>query len=227
VNDNTVANPAATTLLTREKPPGINGGITSYIRAGIAYDTRDFAPDPHEGFLIDYAFEGASYAFGSNYDFIRNTFGFRFYTTWFDALTLAIRLGFVASFYDMPFYEMGIFGFLFERQAGLGGERTIRGYQQWRFIGKGMTLANLELRYRFIDIMIFNQHLSYKLVAFVDAGNAYDTPAEAFTKPRFGDYKLAYGFGGLLTWNQATVMRMYVGFSPEDINFAVNFAHVF
>lgn len=214
-----------TSLLTRENPVGINGGITSFLRAGIALDTRDYPPDPHEGFYIDYAFEGSAGFLGSQYDYIRNSIGARFYTTWFDTLTLAVRFGYVASLYDIPFYEMGIFGFLFERQEGLGGEKTIRGFQQWRFIGKGMTLANIELRYRIIDLLLFNQRFTFKLLAFVDAGNAYSEAAEAFTNPRFLDYKLAYGVGFIYTWNQATVIRMYAGFSAEDFNISFNFGH--
>ncbi len=231
VSDKTVA---TTSLLSIEKPLGFNGdvggvtgGITSFVRAGVAFDTRDFEPDPHEGFLIDYAFEGATFVFGSQYNYFRNTFGFRFYTTWLNTLTLAVRLGYVASSDGIPFYEMGYFGFLFDRQEGLGGEKTVRGYQQYRFIGKGMTLANIELRYRFIDFILFNQRFAFKLLAFVDAGNAYTDAVEAFSKPRFLDYKLAYGVGGLFTWNQASVMHLYVGFSQEDIYFSLNFSQAF
>ncbi len=234
VNGNTITTPATSTLLSIEKPLGFNGdtggvtgGITSVVRAGLAFDTRDFEPDPHEGFLIDYAFEGATYVFGSQYNYFRNTIGFRFYTTWFNTLTFAMRLAYVASSDGIPFYEMGYFGFLFDRQEGLGGEKTLRGFPQWRFMGRGMTLANLELRYRFIDFIIFNQRIAFKLLAFVDAGNAYTEAVEAFTKPRFENYKLVYGVGGLFTWNQSTVAHLYLGFSSEDIGFYINFSQAF
>jgi hypothetical protein len=213
------------TLLTIRHPLGYSGGWTNFARAGIAYDTRDFEPDPHEGVFLDYVLDLNTSILGSEYNFNRSTAGARVYFTLLKSLVIAMRAGYTDANGNVPFYEMDTFSFLYNRYNGLGGYRTLRGYQRDRFVGSTMTMGNIELRYNFAKLDILGQQFNIKAVGFADTGNVFDHAGDPVTEPRFGDYKTGYGGGLVIAWNMSTIIHFYYGFSREDSSISVNFNH--
>lgn len=218
------------TLLDKLKDSvtGYNGGWNNMLRLGVAFDTRDFEPDPTNGFYGDYAIELNTKILGSDYTYMRQTIGLRYYhTLFFKSLVLATRIGYTDVNGDAPFFDMNAFGFALDRYTGIGGKRTNRGYVADRFIGKTMAIGSVELRWKFIEVNPLNQLLAFKLVAFYDVGNVYDNAFDPIVKPRVAEYKHAAGGGLILAWNQATVAHFYYGMSAEEWSMSINFGHSF
>ncbi|MFH0977596.1 MAG: DUF5982 domain-containing protein [Spirochaetota bacterium] len=213
------------TLLSTVRPEGYSGGWTNFARAGIAWDTRDFEPDPNRGAYIDYVFDLNSKTTGSAYNFNRSTAGARMYVTLFRSFVVTGRIAYTDANGDVPFYEMNSFSFFYNRFNGLGGFRTLRGYQQDRFLGPTMTMGNIEIRYSFCKFSLSGQQFNIKAVGFADTGNVYDKAGDPFTDPRINDYKLGYGGGLVIAWNKNTIVHFYYGFSREDTSVSVNFNH--
>ncbi len=215
-------------LLTKEKPLGFNGGWNNYVRLGIAFDTRDYEPDPNLGMYFDYNLEAAGRMIGSDYEYFRHTLGLRFYTPliW-NPLILAVRLGYTTASNGIPFFEMSYFPFMIDRADGLESSSLLKGYKFARFIGPTMTTFNLELRWKVWEFMLWNQRIGIKLIGSFDAKNVYNEPVEIFTNHRWEYYKLSYGGSLAIVWNLATVMRIGVGFSPEDWSISMLFGQSF
>jgi outer membrane protein assembly factor BamA len=214
------------TKLNLERPRGYRGGWSNFIRLGLAFDTLDFEPDPTKGVRAEYCLETSQRFLGSDYVYYRNTFGLRWYQPWFRGFTHVLRLAYTTAARDIPFYEMGRFAFLWNREVGLGGTRTLRGYKASRFVGKTMTLANFELRYHIGDVVIpVLGRFGLKIVAFAEAGNVYDKPGNPFAHPRWDDYRYSYGGGIVVPWNLSTILHLYAGFSREDFTVSLDFEH--
>jgi outer membrane translocation and assembly module TamA len=213
------------TFLTEIHPIGYRGGWTNFARIGISYDTRDFEPDPHEGVYLDYVFDINNKILGSEYNFNRSTAGARLYLSLSKSLVIAGRAAYTDANGNIPFYEMDTFSFFYNRYNGLGGYRTLRGYQRDRFVGPTMTMGNMEIRYSFAKINPFGQQFNIKAVGFTDTGNVYDKAKDPFTDPRFGNYKIGYGGGLVIAWNMSTIIHFYYGVSREDSSLSVNFNH--
>jgi hypothetical protein len=214
------------TRLARERPAGYRGGWANFMRFGVAFDTLDYEPDPKQGVRAEYCLEMAQRFIGSDYVYYRNTLGLRWHQTYFKGFSHALRIAYTTSARNMPFFEMNRFAFLWNRETGLGGARTLRGYNGDRFVGKTMTLANFELRYHVGDVVIpVLGRFGLKLVGFVEAGNVYDVPGHPFTHPRWKDYRYCYGGGIIVPWNLATILHFYAGFSREGYSFSLDFEH--
>ncbi len=210
-----------------QKAGGQLGGWVNMGRLGIGYDTRDFEPDPHNGYYLDYCFEIANGAIGSDFDFYKNNAQAMYFVSPFSTLTLGARVGYTTAAGDIPFYEESYFGFALERKKGLGGNRTLLGYKLNRFVGKTMTVANLDARWQFWEIAGAGQRFAFKLIGFVDAGNVYDEAADPLQDPNWGDYKFSYGGGLAIAWNLATIVHFLYGMSGEDSNISIDFMHKF
>ncbi|MFW5770499.1 MAG: Omp85 family outer membrane protein [Spirochaetota bacterium] len=216
------------TKIEQEQPNGIDGGWSNFARIGFGYDTRDFEPDPNNGYYIDYSYEVGTEYLGSDYDFYRNTFGARYYLQIFKPLVLAMRVGYTdINGSDVPFFEMNTFGFLLNRRNGLGNNRTLRGHKADRFVGKTMTLGNAELRFKFAEANAGGQNFKFKLTGFYDAGNVYDKWSDPFDDPRWVDYHHGYGGGLVIAWNLSTIVHFYYGMSKEDSSISVDFMHTY
>ncbi|HTV18135.1 MAG TPA: DUF5982 domain-containing protein [Polyangiaceae bacterium] len=205
---------------------GCGGGFNDFLRLGLAFDTRDFEPDPNRGVLIDAALDVGTALLGSEYTWLRGMVAARSYVSLLPSLTdlvLATRLTFVVQSSDTPFFAMNWIPYLEDPRQGLGGLRTLRGYKQDRFVGPVMTLGNAELRWTFARSEPFGQRFAWMVVPFVDAGRVDD---------RVGDIELA-GLkvnGGLAlraAWNLATIITVEYAQSDEDTGVYVNFNHIF
>jgi hypothetical protein len=205
---------------------GCRGGYNNYLRVGIAFDTRDFEPDPNRGVFVDLALDLGTRLLGSGYDWARLMLAPRAYLSLLPSLTdlvFAARGTLVVQSSDTPFFGMNMIPFVEDPRQGLGGLRTLRGFKQDRFVGPVMTLFNAELRWTLVRTPVFGQKFAWMLVPFIDLGAVYDRVSDL----RLGGWKRDQGAALRVAWNLATIITVEYAASDEDSGFYVNFGHIF
>ena len=204
---------------------GSKGGWDNGLKLAIVYDSRDFAPNPKNGNVFDITVGLYGKALGSDYNHQRYNFSTRnFYTPdSADFLTLAFRWVYSVQKGNTPFYNKNTIGFADEFKFGLGGFRTLRGYQQDRFVANVKTVINFEPRFSFYEAHPYGQRFEFIAVPFVDAGNVFDTVGDT----DLSGYKYTLGGGLRIAWNQATIIMIDYGQSVEDSGLYINFGHIF
>lgn len=205
---------------------GCEGGREGYLRLAIAYDTRDFEPDPNGGVFAELALDAATVALGSEYDYLRLLASVRGYLSPAPRVTdlvLAARAFAQVQTAGAPFYTLDSLPFTDAIHNGLGGHRTLRGYRQDRFVGRAMAAANAEARWTFARFALLGQHFGVIAVAFVDVGRSFDHSG-ALT---LADWRMSYGGAVRASWNQATIVTADYGRSTEDAGLYLNFGHMF
>ncbi len=205
---------------------GCKGGWENVLRLALVYDTRDFEPDPNSGIVAEVSGEFGTKVLGSQYDFARVVGSIRGYWSPFPQLADLVLAG--RFFYEVqtsgtPFFSQDIIPFSEDFRIGLGGVRTLRGYQQDRFVGPIMTVANAEIRWTAGHLRFWKQDFGIILVPFVDIGRVFDRIADTNLR----DWKRGQGLGLRVAWNQATIAMLDYGFSREDQGIYVNFNHIF
>jgi hypothetical protein len=205
---------------------GCDGGRDHYVRLGIAYDTRDYEPDPNHGVFLDAALDLSTAALGSEYDYVRFLVAARgYYSPIPDRadLVLATRATLDWQSSGTPFFSMNTFPFTEDPRQGMGGHRTLRGYRQDRFVGPVMALVNQEVRWTFARTTLWRQKLAFIAVAFVDVGRPFDRLSEL----SLSRWRASYGGALRISWNLATVITADYGRSSEDSGLYINFNHIF
>ncbi|WP_157972188.1 Omp85 family outer membrane protein [Pleomorphovibrio marinus] len=209
---------------------GYDGGRIMLLQTGLMWDTRDLEPDPSSGFFAELAQEVSYGWMGSEFDFTKHLVQGVFYEKLFPrhlsktVLTGRLAVGYVRG-NNIPFTEvLDLWG---SSEGGgipvLGGARALRGYRESRFAGMVTTLANLEIRSRFHQMRIWNQHLAFYAVPFFDAGRVYDS----FANIEMRNFRYNPGLGARIAWNQATILRLDYARSQEDSQFFFVFGHTF
>jgi len=153
-----------------------DGGSVKMLKLGLVFDTRDNEPAPNRGVWSEVLFLSAPSFFGNNpYAFNKLAVTHRQYITVIQKkLVFAYRLnmqttiGPQAPYYILP-YQFSSFTKT-TKPDGLGGANTIRGVLRDRVVGDGTAYGNLELRWKFLNRLVFNQNLYLALYAFYDAG---------------------------------------------------------
>lgn len=162
--------------------------VTSSMRLGYIYDTRDFPMDPREGMRLRLSTEVAGGTFGGTNDFVRYQAEGSFFTPLIgDLIGLAhLELGLISPFggNEVPVTE----------RYFMGGLYTLRGFEH-RMVGPledgepvGGTrsfLMNLEATYPLI------RDANIKGVLFLDGGNVWAEDE----KVKAGDLRYGAGFG--------------------------------
>lgn len=151
------------------------------LRAGLVHDTRDSEADPYSGLFTELMVVASPDLFeGENCSFAQVMLSHRGYIpVAHDKLTFAYRLlyqGTVAG--EVPFYHLQNITTLMLRKTfseGLGGNVSLRGMLRNRAVGAGYVLANMELRYRFLDFDFIGQKWYLALNPFVDMGQVVQT----------------------------------------------------
>lgn len=205
---------------------GCRGGIANAMKLGVAYDTRDFEPDPNSGVFVELTGELSGKYTLSDYDWARLTFSPRAYYSPFPKLTdlvVAGRLVGSVQSAGTPFFEMNELSFADYNRQGLGGLRTIRGYNQDRFVGHVAALASLEIRWTFFDFTVKKQHFGLMLAPFLDVGRVFDSLSDLELRR----FRNGQGAGFRIAWNQATIIVIDYGVSREGSTLYVNFNHPF
>ena len=208
---------------------GCTGGWDNLLKAGLALDTRDFEPDPTRGWFIDATGEAGIHQSPSPVEsggYVRFTVAARAYWSPIPKLTnlvLAMRLLYSMQTGQVPFYAADTLALTEADQYGLGGERTLRGYRQDRFIGPIMAVGNAELRWTFVHFKLLKQRFSVQIAPLLDVGRVFD----GWGRLQLNDWKISGGAGLRVAWNRSTVIMLDFGASSEDTGIFVDFGMPF
>ncbi|TVQ91798.1 MAG: peptide-binding protein [Deltaproteobacteria bacterium] len=206
--------------------------FTSMLAFALIYDTRDYEPDPTKGVFVEYSHEYSAPWLGSQFDF--NKFmlqgqGITTPITWNNGrgrLTLAgmASLGYIFG-PNINFIEM--WDLSSQAEAGgimvMGGERSLRGYREARYMAPLATLVNFEVRTRLYDFNLFKQHFGLGLTPFLDAGSVFDD----WSQLSFERWRVNGGLGARIAWNQSTILRLDYAVGREGSQTFFGFGHIF
>ena len=149
-----------------------DGGITSALKVGLMYDTRDFEAAPSRGIWAEANALVAPGFLGTTHPYYRYTAIFRHYIPLMQKkLTFAYRLNYTGTIGKyLPYYIMPVvttIGKEYDRD-GIGGYRTVRGILRCKVQGLDIAYFNTELRWKFINFILWKQNVYLGLNAFCD-----------------------------------------------------------
>ncbi|HWO22169.1 MAG TPA: DUF5982 domain-containing protein [Kofleriaceae bacterium] len=205
---------------------GCDGGRDHFLRLAIAFDTRDFEPDPNRGVFADLELDTATVALGGEYTYAKALGAVRGWWSPFPEHADLVLAGRVLAQWQSrktPFFAMPIMPFTEDPRYGMGGHRTMRGFRQDRFIGNFEALANAEIRWTFARMTVKRQKFAFIAAPFFDYGRAFDRISEA----TFRSWLPSYGGAFRVSWNLSTIGTFEYGISREGTGFYANFGHMF
>lgn len=147
------------------------GGISSALRAGLMYDSRDIEAAPTKGIWAEVHYIYAPKFLGSTVTYNKLNATFRHYVPLYrDKLIFAYRLNYQAFFGDAPWYALPFYTLVgpYYDYDGIGGYRTARGLMLTRVQGLHTGFYNAEIRWRFVDFVLWKQNISLALSGFCD-----------------------------------------------------------
>ena len=149
------------------------GGLSSTVRLGLLFDTRDKEAAPSRGIWAETHVTLAPKWLGTTNPHYRYSATFRHYVPIVknDVLTFAYRLNYEGTFgKSAPYYVLPyitVMGSNYDRD-GMGGYRTVRGLMRNRVQGLDMATYNVELRWRFVNFALWKQNIAFGLSVFSD-----------------------------------------------------------
>ena len=189
-------------------------GHTNYVRAGVSWDTRDREIGTRSGSWIDVLVQRVDKSLGATSDYTKLTAAARHYQPIGGRVTLASRLVAQNTSADAPFYVLGELQTTQKPQDGLGGSSSIRGLPKDRFVGRGVMIANNELRWRATDFKLLGRESSVVLSGFIDAGRVWTNDIDLSTA--LTDLHAGYGGGARLALGSSFVVALDVGHSAQS-----------
>ncbi len=190
-------------VFTEEEVPGVNGFRTHAQSLSFIYSTLNSRELPTAGFYSRAAMEWSGKALGSSANFFHYTIEAKDYMPASGERYVTLLRG----VYDqtigkrVPFLE----------QSVLGGENTLRGYGDNRFIDKSSLLFNFEERIRLFTRSVFNVNTRWELAPFLDMGTVMSSLYSISTS----GFKINPGLGFRATVPPNIVGRIDVGFGNE------------
>jgi len=194
---------------------GIEGAQIVGHKLSLRYDTRDKQLIPTQGSYVNISVE-----FNQN---LKHQEENQWWRLTFDARHLLPHgpgLVFVAhAFMDsiigpgVPFYEAPM----------LGGETTLRGFGQSRFLDENALLVNFEERIPALEKRIFDHPISLEVAPFIDIGRVYDT----FGTKSFTSLQVNPGVGLRMLARPNVVGRMDVSYGRDGGNVFVGLDYPF
>jgi outer membrane protein assembly factor BamA len=188
--------------------PAINRGTSSALTiCGLArYDSRSSYVNPSRGQVAEFAFETGGSWLSGDYSMTSTTFALQTYHVLFYPKTVfAAKLwGQMVGGRDLPLHVL----------ATAGGNRTLRGYPQDRFVDKAAMGVNAEARFP----------ICWRLggVLGIDAARVFNSLADV----TLADW--AYNpLVGLRFYMDTFVVRADIGFGKETTGFYLNFGQLF
>lgn len=139
------------------------------LRAGAVVDLRDNEIDPHRGLIV----EGLHTA---GHGYARTTASARVYWNPVEKLTIAARAAGENLTGTPPVAPQMVMESSDQAFVAVGGYRSLRGYYDGRFTGRGKLLGGIEARYA---LLWAPSILEVKVVGFYDVGRVFG-PGEAF-----------------------------------------------
>jgi len=153
-----------------------DGGTTVFLKLGMVFDTRDNEAAPNAGFWSEILLLSAPSFLGNHpYPFMKLAVTQRqFIPLIKHRLVAAYQLSYqgtvwgVTPYYILPYIYSSYS--LTTKPDGLGGAKTLRGILRNRIVGDGIAFGNIELRYTFLQKIVWKQNLSLGLTGFMDGG---------------------------------------------------------
>ena len=194
---------------------GYDGGHDHQVSFGLAYDTRDFEPDPGSGFYSAVSQDFSSPAIGASHSFVGTKVETRAFLPLNEerSKVLALRASYAQKSGDVPFYALN----------SLGGRRTMRGFRNNRFAGLLAAQGTTELRMKFSEASLAGQDFKFVAIPFVDAGQVFDRAGDVNSK----GWRTGSGLAVRAVWNQATVIGADYSVTGEGNELYVDIEHVF
>ena len=189
-------------------------GHTNYVRAGITWDTRDREIGTRSGSWVDFLVQRVDKSFGATTDYTKWTAAVRHYQPIGGRLTLASRLVAQNTSADAPFYVLGELQTTQKPQDGLGGSSSVRGLPKDRYVGRGVMIANNELRWRAADFNLLGRPSSLVLSGFADAGRVWTNNISLSTA--LEDLHAGYGGGARVALGSSFVVALDIGHSAQS-----------
>ncbi len=178
----------------------------SSLNFSLRYDTRNSFINPSKGVVLSGETEYAPQISFTNTSFVRYAGYFQYYSLLFYPKTVfAFRAGIQAlNGTDLPVQVL----------LPIGGNNTLRGYPQDRFLDETSAILNAELRFPIC--------WRFGGVLGIDAGKVWDSIAKIDLK----DWVYNPMFG-LRFYMDTFIIRLDVGMSEESTGFYLNFGHIF
>jgi outer membrane protein assembly factor BamA len=184
-------------------PSQKNGGVTTYLKAGIIFDSRDDESIPTRGIWFEGIYCNAPGFLQNKLPYSQATLTYRQYFSLNPKLVFAYRLAYQTLINgQMPYYMLPYLLSTYWTTEALGGVKSIRGVHNQRLQGNGYTLANFEFRYFLLNTILLKKNLGIALNAFTDMGtvsNEYKiSPALNYANFDYmpNNEKIHYGVGG-------------------------------
>lgn len=222
------------------KPEEKDGNLTTYLKAGLIYDSRDFQFFPSKGIWSEATFSYAPGFLGDkNFTYSKLTLIHRQYVSLGSKnFVFAYRLGYQTTMSgNVPFHIQPHIVPTFMTAAtsqGLGGAKTLRGIMRNRVVGDGIVLGNVELRWKFLKTKLGKSDLYLGTNVFFDAGrvlNDIDVDYEYLSgdespmgNDRFEDYfdpgseslHPSTGLGLKIGYNENQIISIDYGFALDN-----------
>jgi outer membrane protein assembly factor BamA len=185
--------------------PGENGSFVWAHRLALTYDARNSQVTPTRGGFGQVFVELADEAIGSEASFVRYGLEGRFLWPHLgDRLVMAVR-GLVERVdgSNVPFYEL----------SELGGDETLRGFGENRFLDEGRLLFNAEERIKVFQLNYGNVRTDIELAVFTDIGRVFRNFSD------LGSGKIQAVVGGGIRFLAASqiVAKIDVGVGSEGV----------
>jgi hypothetical protein len=196
--------PSTDEEFSEQEAPGLSSP-PDYLRFStqLFFDFRDEPGNPHRGWMLA--------VLGERFLDQGEDNSFSFYRVGFDARgfvplgspqrILALRAAFLsdhaADGHQVPFFM----------QESLGGSRTLRGYDSFRFRGERIELFQIEYRWEPVAF--------WELALFTDAGSA------ARAGEAFSDLNWDYGIGMRFKTYRDVLLRFEIAFSSETTRYYI------
>jgi hypothetical protein len=209
-------------LMGTENPLGSSGGRTHYVGWAVVRDTLDFEPYPSRGTWNELYLQWYSKYTGSNFDFLRTTYTFRYYYPLTRKLIFAHRTFFEVLSGTVPFYELSAAGGS-DSTIGFGGDRFMRGYDGNRFVDHIRGALGFELRWDPISFGFADQEIQLGFVPFVDVGRVWDK----LLPVQIGNLHASMGWGTRIIWGKRLIVRGDFALTPEGSSFYIELGNSF
>ncbi|MEX0607845.1 MAG: BamA/TamA family outer membrane protein [Balneolaceae bacterium] len=203
-------------LMEQEKPLGYGGARTAAFGTGFIWEGRNNEFASTAGTYIKTTAEFGQKFFGSSYNYLALKSDLRAYTSFylFREVTFANRLVIEHTSGSISYWKM----------AEAGGEQTLRGYPENRFLDNNSLILNTELRTWLFEFPEYATRLGGTL--FMDIGRTF--PNKTALGDVFNDLKYTFGFGGTGSFfTPDFILRGDVGFSDEGVGIYFTAGYMF
>ena len=185
-----------------------------YARVGLVFDTRDKEIGPHSGNWSELLVQRAGRVLGGDQVYTRITGTVRQYVPLGSDVTLAERVVMQTVHGAPAIGEIFAVQSSFRDDEILGGATSLRGIPKNRYVGKGVALANSELRWSAAKFSLVGRPTVLVLSGFVDAGRVWANGPDV--SQVFTDLHAGYGGGVRLAIGPSFVIAGDVGHSSQS-----------